>query len=162
MRIHQYTFRSLQGHTLPLDRWLGQPFLLVNTASECGYTPQYKKLQSLWEEYRRVGLVVLGIPCNDFGGQEPASDEQIAQFCTERYEVTFPLTTKLSIIGPNPHRLFVDMREEYGNDLLPRWNFHKYLFGRDGELVEHFPSKTEPDDPGFRNHIERNLGSWTM
>jgi len=162
MRIHQYTFCSAQGHALSLDRWQGQPFVVVNTASECGYTPQYKKLQSLWDEYRRNGLVVLGIPCNDFGGQEPADDEQIAQFCTEQYAVTFPVTTKLSIIGKNPHRLFVDLREEYGNDLLPRWNFHKYLFGRDGELVEHFPSNVEPDDPGFRNHIERNLGSWTM
>jgi glutathione peroxidase len=162
MRIHQYSFRSAQGHALPLERWQGQPILLVNTASECGYTPQYKKLQSLWEEYRPNGLVVLGVPCNDFGGQEPGSDEQIAQFCTERYAVTFPITTKLSIIGQNPHRLFVDMLEEYGDDLLPRWNFHKYLFGRDGELVDHFPSKMEPDDPAFRHQIERNLGSWTL
>jgi glutathione peroxidase len=162
MRIHQYSFRSAQGHALPLERWQGQPILLVNTASECGYTPQYKKLQSLWEEYRPNGLVVLGVPCNDFGGQEPGSDEQIAQFCTEHYAVTFPITTKLSIIGQNPHRLFVDMLEEYGDDLLPRWNFHKYLFGRDGELVDHFPSKMEPDDPAFRHQIERNLGSWTL
>lgn len=76
--------------------------------------------------------------------------------------MTFPITTKLSIIGQNPHPLFVDMLEEYGDDLLPRWNFHKYLFGRDGELVDHFPSKMEPDDPAFRHQIERNLGSWTL
>ncbi len=162
MKIHEYAFRSLQGHALPLDRWKGQPFLLVNTASECGFTPQYQKLQSLWEEYRRSGLVVLGIPCNDFGGQEPGSNEEIATFCSSKFAVTFPMTERQSIIGKNPHRLFVDLREEFGNDLLPRWNFHKYLFGREGDLVEHFPSNMQPDDPGFRNHIERNLGSWTV
>ncbi len=162
MQIHQYSFRSVQGHALPLDRWQGQPLLLVNTASACGYTPQYRKLQMLYEEYRRSGLIVLGVPCNDFGEQEPGSNEDIANFCSSQYEVTFPVTERVSIIGKNPHRLFVDLREEFGNDIMPRWNFHKYLFGRDGELIEHFPSKVEPDEPGFRNHIERNLGSWTM
>jgi glutathione peroxidase len=162
MQVHQYSFRSVQGHALPLDRWKGQPLLLVNTASQCAYTPQYRKLQSLFEEFRRSGLMVLALPCNEFGGQEPGSDEDIATFCSSQYGVTFPVTSKISIIGRNPHRLFVDLREEYGNDLLPRWNFHKYLFGRDGELIEHFPSNHEPDEPGFRNHIERNLGAWTI
>jgi len=162
MRIHSYTFQSVQGHALPMDRWQGQPVLLVNTASACGYTPQYRKLQMLFEEYRRSGLIVLAIPCNDFGAQEPGSNEQIAEFCSSQYQISFPVTTKQSIIGKNPHRLFVDLLEEFGDDILPRWNFHKYLFGRDGELIEHFPSSTEPDDPGFRNHIERNLGGWTL
>lgn len=162
MQIHQYSFRSVHGHALPLSRWQGQPLLLVNTASECGYTPQYRKLQMLYEEYRRSGLIVLGLPCNDFGEQEPGSNEAIADFCSSQYEVTFPVTERVSIIGKNPHRLFVDLREEFGNDILPHWNFHKYLFGRDGELIEHFPSKVEPDEPGFRHHIERNLGAWTM
>jgi glutathione peroxidase len=145
-----------------MDRWQGQPVVLVNTASACGYTPQYRKLQMLFEEYRRSGLIVLAIPCNDFGAQEPGSNEQIAEFCSSQYQISFPVTTKQSIIGKNPHRLFVDLLEEFGDDILPRWNFHKYLFGRDGELIEHFPSSTEPDDPGFRNHIERNLGGWTL
>lgn len=162
MRIHNYTFQSVNGHALPLDRWTGQPFLVVNTASECGYTPQYRKLQRLFEEFSRSGLVVLAIPCNDFGGQEPGSNEQIAEFCSSQYGITFPVTTRQSIVGKSPHRLFVDLMEEFGNDIMPRWNFHKYLFARDGELIEHFPSNTEPDDPGFRNHIERNLGGWTL
>jgi len=162
MKIHEYSFKSAQGYALPLNRWQGQPILMVNTASKCGYTPQYHKLQNLWEEYRRSGLVVLGIPCNDFGGQEPGSNEEIAEFCSTQYQVSFPLTTRQSIIGENPHPLFVALREEYGSDILPRWNFHKYLFSRDGELIEHFPSNKEPDDPGFRHHIERNLGAWTL
>lgn len=162
MRVHEFAFRSITGASMPLERWNGQPLLLVNTASECGFTPQYAKLQAVWTEYRQSGLVVIGIPCNDFGEQEPGDPEQIAKFCTENYAVTFPLTEKQSIIGPSPHRLFIAMREEYTADVLPRWNFHKYLFGREGDLIEHWPSKVEPDDSGFRHEIERNLGSWSL
>jgi len=162
MRVHEFFFHSIDGSNMPLERWKGQPLLLVNTASECGYTPQYAKLQKLWEEYRNNGLVVIGIPCNDFGGQEPGSDEEIASFCSERFAITFPLTERQSIIGANPHPLFIAMREEFTSDILPTWNFFKYLFGRDGELIEHFPSKIEPDEPGFRHCLERNLGAWTL
>lgn len=162
MRVHEFSFRSIDGSSMPLERWNRQPLLIVNTASECGFTPQYAKLQALWTEYRKSGLVVIGIPCNEFGGQEPGDAQQIAAFCTSRYGVTFPLTERLSIIGPNAHPLFIALREELTSDILPRWNFHKYLFGRDGELVEHWPSRVEPDDPGFRHTLERNLGSWTL
>jgi glutathione peroxidase len=162
MRVHEYAFRSIDGSSMPLERWNGQPLLLVNTASECGFTPQYAKLQAVWEEYRRSGLVVIGVPCNEFGGQDPGSDEEIAAFCTERFGVTFPLTSRQSIIGPSPHPLFNALREEFTADILPRWNFHKYLFARDGNLLEHWPSKVEPDDPGFRHILERNLGAWTL
>jgi glutathione peroxidase len=162
MRVHEFVFRSLTGATMPLDRWKGQPLLLVNTASECGYTPQYAKLQSLWEEYRPNGLIVLGVPCNDFGAQEPGDDQAIHEFCTTRYSVTFPMTARQSIIGEHPHPLFIAMREEYTSQVLPSWNFFKYLFGREGNLIEHWPSKVEPDEPGFRHELEKNLGSWTM
>jgi len=162
MRVHEYRFRSLSGASMPLDRWTGQPLLLVNTASECGFTPQYRKLQAVWDEYRPAGLVVIGIPCDDFGGQEPGDSETIQEFCSSNYGVTFPITEKQSIVGGHPHPLFIALREEYTADILPRWNFYKYLFGRDGELLHHWPSKVEPDDPGFRHDVERNLASWTM
>jgi glutathione peroxidase len=162
MRVHEYRFRSLSGASMPLDRWTGQPLLLVNTASECGFTPQYRKLQAVWDEYRPAGLVVIGIPCDDFGGQEPGDSETIQEFCSSNYGVTFPMTEKQSIVGGHPHPLFIALREEYTADILPRWNFYKYLFGRDGELLHHWPSKVEPDDPGFRHDVERNLASWTM
>ena len=162
MRVHEYRFRSINGASMPLERWKGQPILLVNTASECGFTPQYAGLQKTWDEYRRTGLIVLGVPCNEFGGQEPGSNEDIAAFCTERFAVTFPLTERQSIIGPAPHPLFVALREEYTSDVLPTWNFFKYLFSRDGELIEHFPSNVAPDDPGFRHTLEKNLGAWTI
>lgn len=162
MRVHEYAFRSLSGATMPLERWKGQPLLLVNTASECGYTPQYRKLQALWDEYRPSGLIVIGLPCNDFGAQEPGDEVAIQQFCQTEFKVTFPMTEKVSIIGNRPHPLFVAMREEFTADVLPRWNFFKYLFGRDGEFVAHWPSQIEPDEPGFRHDVERNLGSWTI
>jgi glutathione peroxidase len=162
MRVHEYAFRSLSGATMPLERWKGQPLLLVNTASECGYTPQYRKLQALWDEYRPSGLIVIGLPCNDFGAQEPGDEAAIQQFCQTEFKVTFPMSEKVSIIGNRPHPLFVAMREEFTADVLPRWNFFKYLFGRDGEFVAHWPSQIEPDEPGFRHDVERNLGSWTI
>jgi glutathione peroxidase len=157
MRVYEYVFRSINGASMPFERWTGQPILMVNTASECGFTPQYAKLQALWDEYRPSGLVVLGVPCNDFGGQEPGDEESIQEFCSSNYGVTFPMTEKTQIIGPHPHPLFITMREEFTNDILPRWNFHKYLFGRDGEFIKHWPSETEPDESGFRHEIERNL-----
>lgn len=162
MRVHEYAFRSLSGATMPLERWKGQPLLLVNTASECGYTPQYRKLQALWDEYRPNGLIVIGLPCNDFGAQEPGDEAAIEQFCRSEFRVTFPMTQKVSIIGDRPHPLFLAMREEFTADVLPRWNFFKYLFDRDGEFVAHWPSQVEPDEPGFRHDVERNLGSWTI
>lgn len=162
MRVHEFAFRSVDGASMPLERWKGQPLLLVNTASECGFTPQYAKLEALWAEYRPSGLVVIGIPCNDFGAQEPGDNESIREFCTSHFGVTFPITEKLSIIGPHPHPLFIAMREEFTSDILPRWNFHKYLFGRDGGLLYHWPSNTEPDDSGFRHEIERNLNGWQI
>jgi len=162
MRIHEYIFRSINGSNMPFDRWKGQPMLLVNTASQCGFTPQYAGLQAVWDEYRRSGLVVVGIPCNEFGGQEPGSNEEIAEFCTSHFAITFPLTERQSIIGVSPHPLFVAMREEYTSDILPKWNFHKYLFSRDGGLIEHFPAKVKPDDINFTTTIERNLGTWTI
>jgi glutathione peroxidase len=162
MRVHEFVFRSLQGVSMPLERWSGQPILMVNTASACGYTPQYTRLQALWQEYKASGLIVLGVPCNDFGAQEPGEEQAIAEFCSTQFNVTFPMTEKQNILGKEAHPLFLAMREEYTSAILPSWNFFKYLFGRDGNLVKHWPSKIAPDELGFRQDIERNLGSWTL
>ncbi|MDX1555605.1 MAG: glutathione peroxidase [Xanthomonadales bacterium] len=162
MNVYQYTFRSLQGATMPLERWRGQPLLVVNTASECGFTPQYGKLQRLYHEYHHGGLVVIGVPSNDFGGQEPGGEDEIQAFCTANFGVTFPMTAKQTFTGPDAHPMFVDMVEEFTTDVLPRWNFYKYLFGRDGNLVEFWPSDMAPDDQEFRRIIEQNLASWQL
>lgn len=147
---------------MPLERWRGQPLLMVNTASECGYTPQYEKLQRLYHEYQKAGLVVIGVPCNDFGEQEPGTAEEIRDFCVGNYGVTFPMTGKQTFQGPNAHPMFVDMVEEFTTDVLPRWNFFKYLFGRDGGLIDFWPSDVSPDDKDFRRIVEENLASWRL
>jgi glutathione peroxidase len=162
MNVHEYRFHYIDGANMPLEFWDGQPILLVNTASECGYTPQYRKLQRLWEDYRQSQLVVLGLPCNDFGAQEPGTDEKIAAWVREEFGVTFPLTRKIHILGQEAHPLFLDLRDEYGDEILPRWNFTKYLFDGDGRLVERWPSKVEPDDPTLTHAVERNLRAWIV
>jgi glutathione peroxidase len=162
MNVYEFAFQSISGASMPLGNWTGQPLLLVNTASECGYTPQYGKLQRIYDDYRQSGLVVIGMPCNDFGEQEPGDEEEIARFTWENYRVTFPLTRKIQVIGLGAHPLFTALVETYGDDVIPRWNFHKYLFDNRGELVEHWPSRVEPDDPALTHQVERNLQSWIL
>jgi glutathione peroxidase len=160
MNIHEYFFTSITGARLPLSNYRGQPILIVNTASKCGYTPQYAKLQFIWEDYRQSGLVIVGIPSNDFGEQEPDDEDTIEEFCRTDYNVNFPMTNKQNVTGRYAHPLFAAMREEVGEDTIPRWNFWKYFFGRQGDLLQFWPSKIEPDDPAITHEIEKNLQSW--
>ncbi|MFU8830959.1 MAG: glutathione peroxidase [Wenzhouxiangella sp.] len=162
MNIFNYHFTGLRGETLRLERFRNQPILLVNTASECGFTPHYTKLQRIYNDYNQSGLVVIAVPCNDFGEQEPGTEEEIANFLETEYQVTFPVTAKQSVIGRGIHALYRDLLEQYGTDILPRWNFHKYLFDRKGELVEHWPGEVPPDDSAVIHQITRNLQSWSL
>ena len=162
MNVHEYFFNSLGGSSLALSNYRGQPILLVNTASKCGYTPQYQKLQQIWDDYRQSGLIVVGIPSNDFGEQEPDDEDVIAEFCSSNYGVSFPMTSKQHVTGQSAHPLFVAIREECGEDASPRWNFFKYLFDRQGQLLEFWPSAVEPDDPRITHQIECNLHSWIL
>lgn len=162
MNLYEFTFAALGGGTLALERYRNQPIMLVNTASECGYTRQYITLQKLYMDYQHAGLVVVGIPCNDFGAQEPGSEEEIEKLVREEFRVTFPMTAKYSLIGPERHPLFRALAERLGPEILPRWNFHKYLFNRRGELVEHWPSAIPPDDPGLLRDVAKHLQSWSL
>jgi glutathione peroxidase len=162
MNVHEYVFLSISGAPMPLSNYRGQPILIVNTASECGYTPQYAQLQRIWEDYRQSSLMVIGIPSNDFGQQEPGDEAEIAEFCETNYSVNFPMTSKQSVHGISAHPLFQALRDEAGEDSVPRWNFWKYLFGRDGGLVAFWPSRVTPDDPAMTHQIERNISSWVF
>jgi glutathione peroxidase len=144
MSAHDFAFTGINGQPLPMTDFKGHPILVVNTASECGYTPQYDGLQKLWQRYRDRGLVVLGVPSNDFGAQEPGNEQAIRKFCMTRYGVSFPLTTKQHVIGANAHPLYRWLLEQTGEAGAPRWNFHKYLIGPDGELVDLWPSRVDP------------------
>ncbi len=143
MSAHGFSFPSITGGEIKLGDYKGKAILVVNTASECGFTPQYGDLQQLWERYHERGLVVLGVPSNDFGAQEPGSEEQIHDFCTATYQVDFPMTAKQSVTGDGAHPFYKWVKEQ-GNGAEPKWNFHKILVGPDGEYIKEFGSKVTP------------------
>jgi glutathione peroxidase len=154
---YHFAFVSIDGETLPLGAWRGRPVLIVNTASYCGYTPQYQGLEGLWQRYRRRGLVVLGVPSNDFGQQEPGSEAEIRAFCTTRFEVDFPLAQKCRVLGADAHPFYRWVAETLGEAGTPRWNFHKYLIGPDGALAGVWPAQVAPDDRRITTEIEKLL-----
>jgi glutathione peroxidase len=154
---HEFAFATIDGAPLPLAKFKGKAVLVVNTASECGYTPQYKDLEALWQLYRDRGLVVLGVPCNDFGAQEPGSEEEIKSFCEVNYGVDFPLAAKAHVTGAEAHPFYKWAAEIAGEAATPRWNFHKYLVAPDGELAAWFPTKTPPTAAEVTQAIEEAL-----
>jgi glutathione peroxidase len=153
----RFGFEALGGGPLPLSSWRGRPLLVVNTASYCGYTPQYRDLEALWQKYRERGLVVLGVPSNDFGAQEPGTAAEIRNFCESHYAVGFPLTEKISVAGGAAHPFYRWIAGELGEAGAPRWNFHKYLIGPDGQLAGAWPSQVRPTDAAITGEIERLL-----
>lgn len=152
MTGHDFSFTAIEGDALPLGQYRGRPMLIVNTASFCGFTPQYEGLQALWERHRERGLVVIGVPCNDFGEQEPGNSGEIREFCNS-YAVSFPLTERVGIVGADRHPFYRWVAAELGEDFLPRWNFHKYLIDRQGALVGAWPSEVEPEAAEIRTAI---------
>jgi glutathione peroxidase len=142
--MHDFAFTSIDGEPLPMRAFAGRAVLVVNTASFCGFTYQYAALQSVWETYRERGLVVLGVPSNDFGGQEPGTAAEIKDFCEVNFAVDFPLTEKQVVKGPDAHPFFKEIVATLGAGAAPRWNFHKYLVTPDGRLAGAWPSRVEP------------------
>ena len=157
MSAHDFTFTDINQQPLSLAEFRGRPILIVNTASECGYTPQYADLQKLWERYRARGLVVLGVPSNDFGAQEPGTEAQIQDFCSTRYGVSFPLTAKQKVSGNDAHPFYRWIVEQLGEAGAPRWNFHKYLLDKEGNLVDLWPSRVEPLSKEITQAVEALL-----
>ena len=155
---HDFTLPRIGGGEICLKDFAGEAILLVNTASECGYTPQYKDLEALWRERKGKGTVVLGVPSNDFGAQEPGSETEIRNFCERNYGVTFPMAAKQAVIGPKAHPLYRWIAAELGEGAAPRWNFHKYLIGPDGALAGAWPSKVAPRAPEVLKAIDAALG----
>ena len=144
--IYDIAVKDIDGKDTTLAAYKGEVLLIVNVASKCGYTPQYKNLEAVYQKYKDQGFVILGFPCNQFGGQEPGSDSEIKQFCTSKYDVTFPLFDKIEVNGPNRHPLYVMLAGETspfpGNI---KWNFNKFLISRDGKILKRFDSKITPD-----------------
>lgn len=157
--FHELVLPGLDGRALPLAPLKNQLALVVNVASECGLTPQYAGLQELHERYQGRGFGVLGIPCNQFAGQEPGSDAEILQFCNEQYGISFPLSSKLEVNGAQRHplyRLLAGEGADFPGDIS--WNFEKFLVGRDGRVLARFSPRMAPDDPALIQAIEHALG----
>ena len=156
MTAYAFSFAALKGGDIKLADYAGKPILVVNTASQCGYTPQYAGLQELWKRYHERGLMIVGVPSNDFGGQEPGGAAEIEQTAHQQYGVAFPLAAKAEVRGPSQHAFYRWAAAEKPLE-LPRWNFHKYLIGRDGHIAASFATQIEPTDARLIMAIEKEL-----
>ena len=149
---------DIDGKETTLAAYKGKAVLVVNVASACGYTAQYEGLEALYRKYKAKGLVIVGVPCNDFGGQEPGTEAEIKKFCSSRFEVTFPLTSKVAAKGKTAHPLFVALTsKEAGHPGPVSWNFNKFLIGADGKLIARFDSSAEPESAELQVAIEKAL-----
>ena len=154
--FHDFSVKTIDGQQKSLKDYRGKPVLLVNVASACGLTPQYAGLEKLFREYQGKGLVVLGLPCNQFGAQEPGSETEIKQFCSLNYDVSFPLTAKVEVNGTGAHPLYAWLRGETGGADI-QWNFEKFLISKDGSIIKRYSPKTVPEDKDLRADIQAAL-----
>lgn len=160
--VHEFTMNSIDGKPAPLDAYKGKVLLLVNVASKCGYTPQYKGLEALYRKYKDQGLVVVGFPANNFGAQEPGTDEEIKTFCSRTYDVTFPMYCKISVKGDDKAPLYQFLTDKAANPETGgevRWNFTKFLVDPTGKVIARFESKVTPDSPELTGAVEKALAS---
>ena len=156
---YNFSFESLDGGLVKLSDYKGKAILVVNTASRCGFTPQYTALQTLWQEYQNQGLIILGVPSDDFGGQELDSEAEVKSFCEVNFNIDFPMTKITHVKGPDAHEFYKWAGEEVGRLGQPRWNFHKFLIGRDGQIQDWFSSVTAPDSKKIQQAIQQALAS---
>jgi len=146
--------KSINDKVINLNEYKGKVVLLVNVASKCGFTKQYSGLQTLYEKYKDNGFVVIAIPSNQFGGQEPGSNSEIKEFCETNFNITFPITDKVDVKGKNAHPLYVWAKENYGNSTIPKWNFHKILINKEGKIQDTFNSFVDPLSDKIAKQIE--------
>ena len=154
---HDYSFDAIAGGPLPMTTFKDKVVLLVNVASKCGLTPQYDGLEKLYTDYKDKGLVVLGVPCNQFMGQEPGTEQEIQTFCSTTYGIDFPMTAKVDVKEAGAHPLYKWAEQQLGEPAVPVWNFHKILIGKDGKALQAFGPRTDPQDPTLVAAIEAAL-----
>ena len=152
-----FNINDLNGKKINLSQYKDKTILLVNVASKCGFTKQYTGLQSLYEKYKDNGFVIIGIPSNQFGGQEPGSNDEIKEFCETTFGIDFPISEKMSVVGSEAHPFFLWAKKNYGSSAVPKWNFHKIIIGKNGKVVETFASITKPSSKKFISVIEKEI-----
>jgi len=160
--VYEFTMKDIDGKQVKLDTYKGKVVMIVNTASKCGYTPQYEGLQALYDKYKDKGLVILGFPANNFMGQEPGTEEEIKEFCTTKYKVTFPMFAKISVKGEDQHPLYNFLTNKATNPQFAgdiSWNFNKFVLDRNGNVVARFGSKDAPQDDNVVAAVEKYLNA---
>jgi len=154
---YDFSFKDLDGTNLNLSEYKEKVIVIVNVASQCGFTNQYEDMQKVWEKYQNEGLVMIGVPSNDFGNQEPGSNTDIKNFCEAKFGITFPMTEKVLVKGDNAHPFYKWARENHGKNAIPKWNFHKIIIDKNGKIHETFTSITNPSSKKFIKSIEKAL-----
>ena len=155
--IYDFSFKDLDGSTLNLSEYKNKVIVIVNVASKCGFTKQYEDMQDIWEEYQNKGVVMIGVPSNDFGNQEPGSSEDIKNFCEAKFGISFLMTEKVIVKGEKAHPFYKWAKENHGSSAIPKWNFHKILIGKNGKIADTFASITSPSSKKFIAAIEKAL-----
>ena len=152
---YDFSFNDLDGSKINLSSFKNKVIVIINVASQCGFTNQYEDMQSIWERYQKDGLIIIGIPSNDFGNQEPGSESEIKTFCEAKFGITFPMTEKVIVKGDNAHPFYQWAKDNYGNSAIPKWNFHKIIIGKNGKVVDTFAPFTKPTSKKFIKSIEK-------
>ena len=154
---YDFNFKDLDGSDMSLSEYKNKVIVVVNVASQCGFTRQYEDMQEVWDKYQSKGMVMLGVPSNDFGNQEPGSSKEIKNFCEAKFGITFPMTEKVIVKGENAHAFYKWAKENYGSSAVPKWNFHKIIIGKNGKVFDTFASITNPSSKKFIKAIEKAL-----
>ena len=154
---YDFNFNYLDGSPLSLAEYKNKVIVVVNVASQCGFTNQYEDMQKIWETYQKKGLIILGVPSNNFGNQEPGSNKEIKNFCEAKFGITFPMTEKVSVKGEKAHPFYVWAKKNHGKSAVPKWNFHKIIIDKSGKVSETFTSITKPTSKKFKRSIEKLL-----
>ena len=154
---YDFNFNDLDGVNINLSDFKNKVIVVVNVASNCGFTNQYEDMQKVWNEYQQKGLVMIGVPSNNFGNQEPGTSKEIKNFCEAKFGITFPMTEKVNVKGENAHPFYVWAKKNHGNSAVPKWNFHKIVIGKNGKIQDTFASITKPTSKKFRKVIEKAL-----
>ena len=155
--LFDFKIKSISGDVISLSEFKGQTLMLVNVASNCGFTKQYDDLQKLYDNYKDKGLIVVGIPSNQFGGQEPGKNSEIKDFCETNFNITFPMTSKYDVKGDSAHPIYLWAKETYGKSTVPKWNFHKILINKDGKVEDTYASFTNPMSKKILKKLEQIL-----
>ena len=155
--FYDFKIKSITGEIIDLSKFRGKTVLLVNVASNCGFTKQYSELQTLYEKYKENNFIVLGVPSNQFGGQEPGTNEEIKNFCETNFDITFPMTDKIKVKGDEAHPIYKWAKKNYGNSTVPKWNFHKILINKDGKIQDTYGSFVKPMSQKILKQLDKIL-----